>query len=202
MPPPLSAATVLPDANDKPPPAPLVPLPVLMLVAPPRPAVETPLPSVRLPVLPATVEPLLKTDRPDVPLTPPLTERMDTCPLLDPDPSPPLTVIRPPVADVLRPALVLNLDATPLVPLPTATTTPPPRPTVAIPDPTWTAPVLPIFDEPALNTSNPLAPLVPAFALRIATPPLLVAAPSPDVTNAAPPLWTVLRPATTQSAFP
>ena len=64
----------------------------------------------------------------------------------------------------------------PLAPLPAVTLTRPPRPPTAEPDPTSNDPLLPELDVPELNTSMPLDPAVPAFALRITMLPLLVAA--------------------------
>ena len=48
--------------------------------------------------------------------------------------------------------------------------------------------------EPELNTSRPLAPAVPEFALRTAITPLLVDVPSPDSMLTEPPVCAVLRP--------
>jgi hypothetical protein len=41
------------------------------------------------------------------------------------------------------------------------------------------APLLPVFDEPVLNTSRPLPPPVPPFALDTMIAPLEVPVPSP-----------------------
>merc|ERR1740138_178641 len=78
----------------------------------------------------------------------------------------------------------------------------PPRPPPTLPEPTNSAPLLPLFDEPELNTSRPLTPDVPAFAVRIEITPLLVAVPSPLSRLSAPPLCTVLRPDRTLTAPP
>ena len=55
----------------------------------------------------------------------------------------------------------------------------PPRPPVDTPDPRYRAPLFPSLAEPELNTSRPLAPVAPEFALRTAITPLLVDVPSP-----------------------
>jgi hypothetical protein len=57
--------------------------------------------------------------------------------------------------------------------------TAPPAPPVAAPDPIDSEPVEPELDVPELNTSRPEIPLVPAFAERIVTTPLVVAVPGP-----------------------
>ena len=48
----------------------------------------------------------------------------------------------------------------------------------------------------------PLAPLKPALADRMVTSPLVVAAPSPDANTTNPPVFTVLRPAETDTKPP
>ncbi len=62
--------------------------------------------------------------------------------------------------------------------------------------------MLPLLDEPELNTSAPLDPAAPALADRMNTGPLEVAVPSPLVKARDPPVWTVLRPATTVAIPP
>ena len=62
----------------------------------------------------------------------------------------------------------------PLVPLPTLSTTPPPRPAVLAPLPTQMAPELPPLLDPELNTSRPLVPAPPRVCRRHADGPLLV----------------------------
>ena len=81
------------------------------------------------------------------------------------------------------------------MPLPTAISTEPLRPSVAAPVPRAIAPELPELVVPVLNTSIPLTPAVPAFELRIATTPDDVAVPSPEPMLSDPPVFTVLRPA-------
>ena len=71
-----------------------------------------------------------------------------------------------------------------------------------MPVPSISAPELPVFDVPELNTSIPLAPPAPPFALRITTLPLLVCVPSPLISTSAPPVDIVLRPASTLAAPP
>ena len=56
-------------------------------------------------------------------------------------------------------------------------------------------PLFPAFDVPVLNTSIPLDPDAPEFALRITMLPLVDAVPSPLCTLRAPPVVAVLRPA-------
>ena len=48
-------------------------------------------------------------------------------------------------------------------------------------------PLLPVELLPELNTNMPLLPPLPPFALRITTPPLVVAVPSPEDKDNAPP---------------
>ena len=55
-------------------------------------------------------------------------------------------------------------------------------PPVAAPEPIDTEPVAPELDVPELNTSSPLAPLVPALAVRMLRAPLVDVAPSPVLT--------------------
>ena len=66
---------------------------------------------------------------------------------------------------VLRPDSTLSAPPIPLVPLPAEIVTMPPRPPVAAPDPMIRPPLLPALDVPVLNTSMPLMPDEPAFAL-------------------------------------
>ena len=80
----------------------------------------------------------------------------------------------------------------PLVPLPTVIVIEPPVPAVAAPDPIQTVPVVPELEVPELNVSAPLAPIVPAFAVRTTIRPLVVAVPSPVVIETEPPVTTVL----------
>ena len=71
---------------------------------------------------------------------------------------------------------------------------------IETPEPTDRVPLLPPFAEPELNTSRPLTPAEPAFAVRIDITPLLVAVPSPLSRLSEPPLCTVLRPDSTLTA--
>jgi hypothetical protein len=64
------------------------------------------------------------------------------------------------------------------------------------------APELPDEVVPVLNTSAPLAPDTPAFALRTLTIPELVAVPSPVPALMVPPVFTVLRLALTSTNPP
>jgi hypothetical protein len=68
---------------------------------------------------------------------------------------------------------------------------------VAAPEPSVNAPLFPLLALPDEKTSMPLTPNDPAFRLRMATNPLVVAVPSPLATDTAPPVFTVLRPALT-----
>ena len=63
-------------------------------------------------------------------------------------------------------------------------------------------PELPPDDEPDENTSIPLDPLSPAFAVRTVMLPLELAVPSPDDIHIAPPVATTLRPATNDTVPP
>ena len=74
--------------------------------------------------------------------------------------------------------------------------------TVAAPEPMISPPLFPPFDVPVLNTSIPLEPDAPEFALRITMLPLVDAVPSPLCTLSAPPVVTVLRPESTLTAPP
>ena len=68
----------------------------------------------------------------------------------------------------------------------------PPFPLVAAPEPIEIDPLLPELLVPELNTSTPLTPVAPAFALRIVIAPLLLVIPAPPTTPTAPPVWIVL----------
>jgi len=71
----------------------------------------------------------------------------------------------------------------------------PPRPPEEDPDPMYKDPLLPRLAVPELNTSKPLTPLVPAFAVRSLRAPLLDVEPEPVATIKPPPVATVLSPA-------
>ena len=62
--------------------------------------------------------------------------------------------------------------------------------------------LLPLTEVPLLKTSAPLTPDAPELALRIVTTPLVVAVPSPEPMEMAPPVCTVLRPASAMIAPP
>lgn len=64
---------------------------------------------------------------------------------------------------------------------------------MAVPVPIIMLPVFPELLDPELKKSEPLAPFVPAFKLRITTFPLVDAVPSPDEIRAAPPVAAVLE---------
>jgi len=115
-------------------------------------------------------------------------------PLLDLEPSPVASVRLPPVVSVLSPANILTPPPDPLNPLPTASKIDPPRPPDDDPEPTYKAPLLPRLAVPELNTSKPLTPLVPAFAVRILRSPLLVLDPEPLTSVIIPPVKRLLRP--------
>ena len=78
------------------------------------------------------------------------------------------------------------------MPLPTVILKAPDFPPVAAPVPMEIEPELPELDVPELNTSTPLTPVAPAFALRIVIAPLELATPAPELTPTAPPVCTVL----------
>ena len=80
---------------------------------------------------------------------------------------------------VLSPALKLNVPPAPLSPVPTDTLIAPPLPLVAAPLPTEIDPLLPELDVPELNTSRPLTPVTPAFAVLIEIAPLVLDDPAP-----------------------
>jgi hypothetical protein len=88
------------------------------------------------------------------------------------------------------------------VPLPAVITTIPPRPAVVAPLPISMAPLLPDTDVPELNTSMPLTPDVPELIERIVIAPLDADVPSPDARCTAPPVCTVLRPASASNTPP
>jgi hypothetical protein len=64
----------------------------------------------------------------------------------------------------------------------------PPLPVVAELDPMDTDPVLPELEVPELNTSTPLTPLSPEFAVRTVIVPVVLAIPCPVVIEMAPPV--------------
>ena len=132
------------------------------------------------PEFPPFALPELKMSRPLVPETPPLVVVMMIAPLEVCVPSPPCTTTAPPVASVDRPAAKRNSPPAPLVPLPTPMRIAPPRPAVAAPVPMRTTPLLPVLELPELNTSRPVAPETPEFALLMTIEPLVVAVPSPE----------------------
>jgi len=70
---------------------------------PPRPKVADPEPSNKAPLLPLLELPVLKISIPLAPVAPALVDRRLITPLLVAVPSPPETVIAPPVLTVLRP---------------------------------------------------------------------------------------------------
>jgi hypothetical protein len=146
------------------------------------------------PVLLAAAVPELKKSAPLAPAAPPFVDRIFTSPLEVALPSPLNKLSRPPVATVLRPAMICTSPPTPLVPLPTVKAMDPPVPSVAAPDPSHTAPELPLDADPDEKTSMPLEPASPEFALRITTDPLDDAVPSPLPRLNAPPVAKVLRP--------
>jgi len=164
--------------------------------------VAAPDPSTTLPVLPELLLPELNTNEPLVPAFPALMERTSTMPLLVAVPSPLAMLTAPPVLMVLRPAYICIEPPAPLVPLPTTTVTDPPRPLTATPVPMAMLPVLPELLDPELKYNDPLAPVVPAFKLRIMTTPLVDAVPSPDEMRMVPPVTAVLRPEDTYTSPP
>ena len=64
------------------------------------------------------------------------------------------------------------------------------------------SPLLPAMEVPELNTSLPLVPATPAFAVVMTTLPLLLAVPSPETNKIKPPVAPVLRPAATDTSPP
>eukprot|EP00952_Eustigmatos_sp_NYUAD-ZCMA_P012968 51812-Eustigmatos_ZCMA.PRE.1 len=66
----------------------------------------------------------------------------------------------------------------------------------------YNAPLLPLLVVPELNTSRPLAPEVPALAVRMVTEPLLDALPAPVVTSIDPPVAVELSPDRTETRPP
>ena len=83
---------------------------------------------------------------PLTPLTPEFALRTLTMPLDVAVPSPEAMSTLPPVLTVLRPAWADSRPPAPLVPLPTAISTDPLRPSVAAPVPSTMAPELPELD--------------------------------------------------------
>ena len=147
--------------------------------------------------MPVIDVPELKTRRPLTPATPEFAVRSVTEPLVLAVPAPLSRLTKPPVCTVLLPASAPNRPPEPHIPLPTVRRSDPPRPKVAAALPMYRAPVLPLLEVPELITSRPLVPTPPAFAVRTVIEPLLVAGPSPLRKLIYPPVWTVLKPAST-----
>ena len=138
---------------------------------------------------------------PLAPVVPAFAVRKNTSPLEVPTPSPPNATTLPPVDAELEPADT-NTPPPDKVPDPPVKLTRPARPAVEALVPSISAPLLPVFDVPELNTSIPLAPPAPPFALRITTLPLLVCVPSPLINTSEPPVRIVLRPPITLATPP
>ena len=83
------------------PPAPLVPLPTVMVIEPPVPAVAAPLPIQTVPVVPELDVPELNVITPLTPDEPAFAVRIVMAPLVDSVPSPVVIEIEPPVRTVL-----------------------------------------------------------------------------------------------------
>ena len=117
------------------------------------------------------------------------------------DPSPPNATMLQPLVAELEPADT-NTPPPDNVPVPPVKLIRPARASRTVLVPSISAPLLPVFDVPELNTSIPLAPPAPPFALRITTLPLLVCVPSPLISTSEPPVRIVLRPPSTLAAPP
>ena len=145
--------------------------------------------------------PELSASMPDAPAEPASAVATVTSPLDVPDPAPLVSDTAPPVDTVLArgecqhttlgSVTAADRDAHRAA-----------RAAVAAPDPISTSPLAPELDVPELNTSIPLTPVEPAFAVRRKTSPLDVASPSPLNTATLPPLTAVLAPAATCTAPP
>ena len=83
------------------PPAPLVPLPTVIVIEPPVPAVAAPEPIQTVPVVPELDVPELNVSTPLTPDEPALAVRIVMAPLVDSVPSPVVIEIDPPVKIVL-----------------------------------------------------------------------------------------------------
>ena len=129
--------------------------------------------------MPLLAEPELNTSRPLTPVVPAFALRIEITPLLVAVPSPLSILTDPPVGAVLRPESKLRAHAFCLVTVTPEIFTMPPRPPIAAPEPMISPPLFPAFDVPVLNTSIPLDPDAPEFALRITMLPLVDAVPSP-----------------------
>ena len=159
------------------PPAPLLPLPMVTLIAPALPPVEAADPIETEPVVPDVDVPELNASKPDTPASPALEDAIVIAPLVLAMPCPLATPTVPPVRTVLWPDCTRISPPVPLLPLPTLMLRAPDLPPVDAPVPIEIDPDVDVLDVPELNASMPLAPAVPAFAERILTTPLLVGIP-------------------------
>ena len=100
----------------------------------------------------------------------------------------------PPVVTILRPAKSKRPEV-PLVPLPVAIITEPPRPEVETPLPSKATLLLPPTALPELNEIRPPSPVVPALLVRTITVPLLDMVPSELAKQTALPVLTACLPA-------
>ena len=78
---------------------------------------------------------------------------------------------------MLCPDATVSRPPAPLLPLPTVMLITPALPAVAAPEPIEIEPLEPELVVPELNTSTPLTPASPAFAVLIVIAPLVVAMP-------------------------
>ena len=108
----------------------------------------------------------------------------------------PLVMLKaPPLAAELLPAVMLTTPPTPAAPDPTLTLKEPAAADVEAPVEMVTSPLAPANDVPVAKLNEPLWPEAPAFAVEIATMPLLDDALCPLVTLNAPPRLVLLVPA-------
>lgn len=172
----------------------LLPAPTCISTLPLRPLLLVPLAAISDPEPPKADDPVLKIRQPLRPELPPFDVRRANCPLLVTVPSPALSFIIPPTADVDRPDSTRKMAPALLVPLPTVTQIQLPRPAVELPDATVTVPLFPALENPELKRRCPLVPTKPLFTDDNRSIPLLNVVPSPLVITSAPPDAIVLRP--------
>ena len=137
------------------PPAPLLPLPTVMLTAPDLPVVDAAEPIEIDPLVPELAVPELKDSSPDAPLWPALDDAIVTTPLVLAIPCPLTTPTAPPVCTVLWPDATVMRPPAPLLPLPTAMLIAPPLPLVEADDPIEIEPLLPELAVPELKDNRP-----------------------------------------------
>jgi hypothetical protein len=156
------------------PPAPLEPLPTVILMAPALPPIADQDPMDTEPELPQVDVPLLNLSIPLAPPSPEFAVRRTTAPLVLTWPPPPVIISAPPVFIVHEPAETVRSPPAPLLPLPTVILTAPDFPPVARPDPMLILPLVPELDVPELKTRTPAAPTSPELPVLIVMAPLVV----------------------------